>query len=630
MNSSRFNKFSLERYQQPIAEFLARAFRSVLASAAEGMRSCWRKPVALAITGVVPLLVVAGHRLAQARMAAQQPPHLREIIGELNSILIPTGKPVPNHAGTKLLYLRYSKDDTWGIYMFDMASKRSGLIDKIVRRPGAAEFAVSVRATILGWSPDDKYFACARSVNAEIVIYDAKSGKSLGNRAFNRSITSSAWLSSQKLVCSDGAQIYEICRAAKGWSSALFSEAPNKSNRTNLLALQNINSLTAFGPDSAVCQRINALCLCERGRAPKTIWQATNGTLLEFSYSKEAGKFLLHCKDSQGEFLADYYPAKKRDDQGVVTNLARLDTHEYHPQHVTLINEGKGCAYVNHNDVSLSKLIIKPSSSGPPARLPWQDEVRGFSISGLKLFATTASTNEPAGIWKYDLATGELELLVSSLPKPFKYASTAAVLEGYVTNTAGERLTYYLLQPTCSVKNQKHPLVVGIMGIEGKGYTWEPEEQTIASCGGYFVCMDRRNRDASQWGEDAFCAYEYLAKNLDVDTNKVYLLGVSAGAYVAEQLLKSKPDAWKGAILFSMHRFPAPDGIRAQTILLDIGGLTFPQHQGEAELLQSQEALAAAGIRPILTLHPGAGHFMRSILLQTARTKQLAAFIQQP
>jgi predicted peptidase len=204
------------------------------------------------------------------------------------------------------------------------------------------------------------------------------------------------------------------------------------------------------------------------------------------------------------------------------------------------------------------------------------------------------------------------------------------VLEGYVTNATGEQLTYYLLQPTDSTGNQKHPLVVGIMGNGEIGYTWDRFAQTIASCGGYFVCMDRRGRgEADQWAEDAFCAYEFLSKHFDVDTNNVYALGISAGTYPVSQLLDSKPDIWKGAILFSAHGFPASDQIRVQSISLDVGAQDFDEVQLKA-LLKSQDELAAEGIRPILTVHPGVGHIVRKISLERERMKQIVAFIHQP
>jgi pimeloyl-ACP methyl ester carboxylesterase len=335
----------------------------------------------------------------------------------------------------------------------------------------------------------------------------------------------------------------------------------------------------------------------------------------------------LHCKDEKGEFLADYYPGILPGDNAF-TNVVRLDTSEYQPTEVQLINNAEGYAYLNQSDVSASKLVIKLTRTRPPVELPWDDEVRGFTINGNLLYGITADADEPPGIWKFDLLTRDTDNLVSSIEQPFKYATHAPVLEGYVTNAAGEQLTYYLLQPVKSLGNQKHPMVVGIMGLGELGNVWDRWAQGMANSGGYFVSMDRRKRSRDQWADDAFCAYEFLAKNFSVDTNNVYLLGVSAGAYTANTLLETEPDVWKGAFLFSMGSFPALDQRRVQAIVLDVGALDIGE--GTNRLFQSQDQLAAAGIRPILMVHPNAGHIVRSIRLERERMEQIAAFIRQP
>ena len=135
--------------------------------------------------------------------------------------------------------------------------------------------------------------------------------------------------------------------------------------------------------------------------------------------------------------------------------------------------------------------------------------------------------------------------------------------------------------------------------------------------------------EGGQWGDDALCAYEYLSTHCDVDTNNVYLLGVSAGVSAADQLLASRPDLWKGAYLFSVHAFPVFDRMRAHSIALDVGARDMDLSE-YPRLLLSQEQLAAQGVSPILAFHPGAGHIVRTIALDKARMNQLAQFIYQP
>ena len=639
-----------------------------------------KNPVAVILALMIPLLVIFCHLAAMSRVAARQPEHLKEILDELSAIRIPTGKVVPNHANTKLLYVKYTTNDTWAVYLLDIASRKNSLVCEIVKGEGVSELTVRQTVTILGWSLRDEYFAYARSGRREIVICDGNSGAELGKGNLSaivpvdngklkkpvstrvKSVSTSTWLSSRALLCSEGSQIIEFSPSPKGWDRTLFfstnilictnglsaftvftnasvltrfkalpapRDSAQKSSLTPVLVppIGEIKSLAAFDLDSAVWQQSNAIYVQERAGSLKMIWETTNCTLLEFSYSQEGGKFLLHCKDDKGEFLADYFP-RLSSGQDTLTNVVRLDTSEYQPVEAQLINHAEGYAYLNQSDFGESKLVIKITSSSRPVELPWKDEVEGFFINGLQLYGITASTDEPPGIWKCDLESGATNCLVSSIDQPFKYAVHASVQEGYVTNAAGERLTFYLLQPTKSNVNQKYPLVVGNMGSGEKGNIWDRWAQAVANCGAYFVCMDRRQRSPDQWADDAYCAYQFLSKNFSVDTNNVYLLGISAGAHTASSLLETRPDAWKGAFLFSMVSFPELDQIRVHSIALDVGELDIEKNKHS--LLQSQDKLAAGGIRPILMIHPDTGHIVRSIRLERERMEQIAAFIRQP
>jgi hypothetical protein len=633
------DKYSPKWYQRSVSDVLNQGLqlafdvcRMMVLGAWLGVMNCWKKPLALGLTVGVPLMVVVCHEVAALRTTAKQPAHFREIMDELSSIRIPTGKPVPNHANSKLIYLKYTQKDTWGLYLLDIVTGKSKQVSEAVRGKGESEYAIRNTVTLLDWSPDDKYFAYARNGNRQIVFFDGDSGAAIGQTNLSGSVTASTWLPSQTLLCATGARITEFSRSSQIWhSTAFFGTVPARGKTNNTapppIPVAEIKSLAAFDLNSAIWQQSNSIYVLQRGRTPALVWQATNCDLIEFSFSAPAKKLLLHCKDDRGEFMADFHP-RMLAGKDTLTNVVRLDTTDYQPHQVALINNGKGCAYINHSDVSLSQLIVKITPSSPPVPLPWQDEIGDFYINGLKLYAICSSTNEPAGIWQYDMTSGALECLVSSIEQPFKYAATAPVVEGYVTNSEGEQLTYYLLQPANVPGNQKRPLVVGIMGIGELGYTWDRLAQTIASCGGYFLCMDRRHRTPSQWGEDALCAYDFLSEKYPIDAKNTYLLGISAGAYTAGDLLKSKPGMWKGAFLFSLHRFPTTNQMSAHSIALDVGELDIGKDK--TNLLQSLDELAASGTRPILMMHPKIGHIDRSVRLDRERMERIAAFIRQP
>jgi predicted esterase len=616
-----------------------------------GIIRCLKKPVALALVLIVPLLVIAGHRLAGDRVAARCPEHMQEIIDEISSIqkLRLTEKPVINHSDTKLLYQQFTTNDSSGIYMLDIASESSALVRDAGKKKGSKKKDGSVvtakpkKLSILGWSPDDKYFAFTSHSKVhdddELVVCDGISGKEVAQLYFTNPIISFVWPASQKLLVSDGNRVDELSIFPGHFKKAAFYSpkiAAPKSVSPNLEAVVagKIESLQSFGSNSIVCKVSNSICLCTKGQPLKPIWQATNANLLTFTVFEATGKFLLQCEDINGQFLAYFTPAVLPDNQGEwvvkneMTDIVRLDASEYRLRQMAWINNGEGYAHLDYSDNSLNRLVIKPSAKSAPFQLPMDDVTQGFSVGGNHLYTIAASTNEAGGIWRYDLVTGEMQCVVSSMGKSFKYATILPMLKGQVTNAAGERLTYYLSPPADSASGRKHPLVIAIRGIAEKGYTWDVFAQTVSSCGGYVVCLDRRNRDANQWADDALCAYKYLVKKSDIDADRVFLFGVSAGAYSCEQLLKSNPELWKGAFFLSMSIFPDPAALQVPFVSLDVGG----DDEGVKinQLLDSQDKLAAAGVRPLLVLHPGVGHLVRTAALQKERMKALAAFLQQP
>ena len=641
---------------------------ATLAAVGLGIIDCRKKPAALAITVIVPLAMFAFHLMATARVAARQPAHMAEIIQELSNINFPNGKVVPNHANSKLLYTKFTGHDTWGVYLLDIASKNCKLVYEINKG--------YTQMRLLGWSPHDEYFAYARQNGKEVVICDGSSGEELGNgdlaaaaavpkkankkapknkpkieivhneayyRAIKSPISSAVWLD-QALLCSDGNQIAGFSKIPNGWEKETFVAPRHESVETNPATPTDdqddeavatpsnarpdeIRSLALLGTDSVVWQRANSIYIRNQTNSPQLLWQATNGTLLEFSVSSSPSKFLLHCQDENGDFLVEYYPRILSGKVDVLTNYTKLDTSEYKPMEVQWINDGKGYAYLNQSDVASSKLVIKITSDSQPLELPWKHEIIGFYINGLQLYGITASAEEPQGIWRCDLKSGANECLVSSLERPFKYAANALTVEGFVTNAAGEKLTYYLLEPVTR-NEEKHPLVIAGMGIRQLGNNWDRMTQGISNLGGYVLRMDRRKRSPGDWAADSLCAYDYLAKHYPVDTNNVYLYGVSAGAYTSQQLLEMRPGLWKGAFLIAMNAFPHLSQSRVQSILLDVGDIEVKKDM--SPLLQSQEQLSAAGIAPTLVLRRGAGHIPRGIKYDQERMEQLGIFIHQP
>jgi len=584
------------------------------------------------LTVLVPLLVIACHLFAKTKY----PTHMREMVEELGSILVFAGRPLPNNSATKLVFIQYRTNDSWGIYLQDIASGKRTILD-ILPTDTWREGVVYEQLRTLGWSPDDNYFAFCRGKHKEIVICDINSGQTVGVFQVSKPITTGVWLSPQTLACSDGQQIYEFIQSGNQWMQPREFVSAEFLQKIGVSAEKPIELLQAFSPDTLLWKQDNSIWSSSKAmEAPAKLWQATTDELVAYSYSQEARKFLLHLRDKQGDYFADLnlQPAGTRSatlqDLAIPLNLVhpeRIESSGYRPTQVRLINHGLGYAYLNESDFSLNTPVVKIDKQHAPVRMPWRGEIKGFAISQQQLFVISSLTNEPAGIWQYDLATGSFRSIVSNQEHPFRYATSQPTTENRITNASGKALTYYLLEPSHFSKNRKTPLVVGVMGKLEKAYNWDRYAQTIANCGYYFMIVDRRTSDQSEWGDDAVFAYENLIAKADIDTNNVCLLGISVGAGSANELLQTRPELWSGALYYSPNPYPDPLRVIAPRMLIDIGALDQYSGTNGSKAKIFRDTAASRGVDVKLFIRPDVGHNCRLLSIEKERLHQLAIFL---
>jgi predicted esterase len=147
--------------------------------------------------------------------------------------------------------------------------------------------------------------------------------------------------------------------------------------------------------------------------------------------------------------------------------------------------------------------------------------------------------------------------------------------------------------------------------------------------GAYFASLSREDRSADQYSEDIMAVYKDVAKNPNIDTNNVYLLGISAGASTVSRLLEEKPDLWRGAILFSPMVFPDLSRCRVSRILVDYGTAdkNLKILGSLKPLSQFQDAALQAGIRITVATHNDAGHVFKSVNAERERVRELVKFL---
>ncbi|MCL4790292.1 MAG: hypothetical protein KJ070_26500 [Verrucomicrobia bacterium] len=126
-----------------------------------------------------PLLVFLYHHLAANRNGGQ----VHQMIEELGSILVFAGRPLPNHACTKLVFIQYRTNDAWGIYLQDMATGERKMLD-VLSTDTWREGVVYEQLRTFGWSPDDRHFAYSRDRQKRIVICAVELGKRMAALQF--------------------------------------------------------------------------------------------------------------------------------------------------------------------------------------------------------------------------------------------------------------------------------------------------------------------------------------------------------------------------------------------------------------------------------------------------------------
>ena len=130
-----------------------------------------------------------------------------------------------------------------------------------------------------------------------------------------------------------------------------------------------IESLQAFSSDTLLWQHGDAIWSAGRESVPVKIWQAGQGELVEYHYSQEAQKFLVHGRDPDGDYFGELEP-QTRGSHKALTNKERVGGDGWRPTQARLINGGRGYAYLNESEFSLNPRadVPKPVPMGTRPR----------------------------------------------------------------------------------------------------------------------------------------------------------------------------------------------------------------------------------------------------------------------
>jgi pimeloyl-ACP methyl ester carboxylesterase len=211
------------------------------------------------------------------------------------------------------------------------------------------------------------------------------------------------------------------------------------------------------------------------------------------------------------------------------------------------------------------------------------------------------------------------------LKHPLARASIVVPRSGAITNALGKQMSCHVWEPVKVDAGKKYPLI-----ITQTTYGWSPYQQIAAQEGYYFATVARpywSDKTIYNWGADVMALYSMMAKNPNIDTNRVFLFATSWDTAFLSQLVSEKPDLWRGAILITPSTVPDLSSWHNPKIFVVAG----KNQAGEIERLTQYQDAAAAGLGvPVkLFLQKGAEHISRSVATERARTMQLAKFLAE-
>jgi hypothetical protein len=572
---------------------------------------------------VPPVIAIILHALA----TSSHIPHESQIVNELGSVLTFAGRPIPNHAVDKFIFLRYRTlgtrtNDTWAMYIQRISDGARATVD-IFTTDTWRESWLYEQVRTFGWSPDDRYFSYCRNEMKELVVYDISAERLTVLGHMNESLTSGAWLTPEVFACSDGKQVITFEKSESRWRGPTRNFPFEAAYGTNL-----IENLQAYSSNTLLWQQNAAIWSSTRNATRSVeVWQPPAGNQMDISFACSMGlsNVLILAETKENYFLADCYPGTAFK-WNVFSIIPRLHPAAYKPTLLRQFPSGSGYSYLNESDFGLNYPMVFLNRDRA-IDLPWRGEIKSYEIRNNQLFVIGAISNEPVGIWQYDCSTKRLKAVVSSTDIPFHYATSQSPICGTVTKRSGGVLNYYLLPPARVKPHCVPPLVVGILGNKEKSYYWDRYAQTIVNWGAYFVTVDRRDSLSAEWAEDTLSVYYALQNKVYFDSNNLFLLAISSGADAVCQLLESEHVQWRGAMFLSPTTLPEFGKLEKQRILVDIGSLDETWGEGGFRAKEYCNEAAKAGLNVTLLVRPGVGHNCRLLSVERQRLHELVAFL---
>jgi predicted esterase len=548
------------------------------------------------------------------------PSHWRAIASEIGSVaqFREDYYPVyPKKDGTRVVFLQETEKGV-GVFFCDTDSGKTKLLCE--QKEDGYSWQ---RFGMLGWSPDDKLFAYAvpleRHLNPgqreeQIVLCDSLSGQTAAKIPAESDLTQMAWLSPQAFAYLTYDQHVRVWKQKKRSGEWVQSVAYTNIASGRVETIQ--NSFTATSENSVAWQKGDEIWTLDLSSGTlEKIWESGVTNQLEgFTCSRETGEYHLICSDNAGWFFIDLDP------QGSVLDVTR--------------SENRGRYAYSKDEAGTNVFYVKTKADSGPTRVFWQGAVEDnigpigdYKSSGKYLYDDCLYfigdlPGQPIGLWQYNLQNGMSRCLVSGLKSPLVHASIVVPQDGVITNEFGKQMSCHVWEPVNVQAGKKYPLI-----ITQAPYGWPQYQQVAAQEGYYFAIVDRpywSDKTIYHWSADVMALYSMMAKNPNIDTNRVFLFGFSWSADFLRQLMFERPDLWRGAILINPIALPDLLLLHNQRLFILDGKDQVHVADG---LTKYKDIATRLGIPVRLVLQKGAGHIPRSVATERERTVEFARFL---
>ena len=340
---------------------------------------------------------------------------------------------------------------------------------------------------------------------------------------------------------------------------------------------------------------------------------------------------LLFCATQAGETYRNLFAYDFAQE-----TLERLSAvHSYNGQ---WLQGGKGYAFVGKDQDFY--LAIRPRDERDETNLHTKGFIDNYAAprGGDYVVAIATTNGEPRSLWRYDLATRSLDCLRPAGQAPFKFTKIAEARGLSVRAADGLDIPVYLFPPTYGRAVKNHPLVVYIpprTGPSHRGYEMRP--QLLSNLGFYYAGINYRGCEgygasyAKQWNEekaadDVFQAIQYLGKELQCDTQRVFAVAASAGSSVLQNFLRRFPAVLRGAVFVGPVHWELDswrEAARLPRLLVSIG-----RNDHEFGFVQSFEAWAKLHTVPASFQYvPNYAHFDLDIPKRVMQERAVAEFL---